>query len=85
MNREAAALGVPVYTVFAGRMGGVDERLIAEGRLRQLGAADQVKFVRRDARGSGEPPTMRDPRDLLDLALHGLPMVQTEPAVAHSR
>ena len=28
MNREAAALGVPVYTTFGGRLGGVDEELI---------------------------------------------------------
>ena len=31
MNREAVALGTPVYTIFSGRMGAVDERLIAEG------------------------------------------------------
>ena len=34
MNREAVALGTPVFTVFEGRLGAVDERLIAEGRLR---------------------------------------------------
>ena len=39
MNREAVVLGTPVYTTFAGRLGGVDERLIAEGRLRPLRAA----------------------------------------------
>ncbi|HEV2713182.1 MAG TPA: DUF354 domain-containing protein, partial [Gaiellaceae bacterium] len=33
MNREAAALGVPVYTTFGGRLGGVDEELIRQGRL----------------------------------------------------
>ena len=33
MNREAVALGVPVYTTFGGRLGGVDEALIREGRL----------------------------------------------------
>ena len=33
MNREAVALGVPVYTTFAGRPGAVDEMLITEGRL----------------------------------------------------
>ena len=33
MNREAAALGVPVYTTFGGRLGGVDEALIRDGRL----------------------------------------------------
>ena len=36
MNREAVALGTPVYTTFEGRLGAVDERLIAEGRLRKL-------------------------------------------------
>ena len=30
MNREAVALGTPVYTTFQGRLGAVDERLIAE-------------------------------------------------------
>ena len=34
MNREAAALGVPVYTTYGGRLGGVDEELIRQGRLR---------------------------------------------------
>src|SRR4051794_39531338 len=36
MNREAAALGVPVYTTYGGRLGGVDEDLIREDRLRPL-------------------------------------------------
>jgi uncharacterized protein len=36
MNREAVALGTPVFTTFAGRMGGVDEALISEGRLQVL-------------------------------------------------
>ena len=36
MNREAVALGTPVWTTFEGRLGAVDERLIAEGRLRRL-------------------------------------------------
>src|SRR6266576_822126 len=33
MTREAAALGVPVYTTYGGQLGGVDEELIREGRL----------------------------------------------------
>ena len=36
MNREAVALGTPVYTTYGGRLGGVDEWLIREGRLRPL-------------------------------------------------
>ena len=47
MNREAVALGTPVYTVFEGRPGAVDERLLAEGRLRRLGAADEVVLRKR--------------------------------------
>ena len=35
MNREAVALGTPVWTTFEGRLGAVDERLIADGRLRR--------------------------------------------------
>jgi predicted glycosyltransferase len=33
MNREAAALGVPVYSIFRGAMGGVDRYLAEQGRL----------------------------------------------------
>jgi predicted glycosyltransferase len=33
MNREAAALGVPVYSIFRGKLGAVDRRLAEEGRL----------------------------------------------------
>ena len=36
MNREAVALGTPVYTTYGGRLGGVDEALIREHRLRPL-------------------------------------------------
>jgi len=36
MNREAVALGTPVYTTYGGRLGGVDEWLIGAGRLRPL-------------------------------------------------
>ncbi len=50
MNREAVALGTPVFTVFEGRLGAVDERLIAEGRLRRLYVA---RADRRERAGSG--------------------------------
>ena len=39
MNREAVALGTPVWTTFEGRLGAVDERLIADGRLKKLARA----------------------------------------------
>jgi predicted glycosyltransferase len=47
MNREAVALGTPVWTTFEGRMGAVDERLIAEGRMRRLQSADQIELRKR--------------------------------------
>ncbi len=47
MNREAVALGTPVYTTFSGRMGAVDERLIAEGRMGRLEQAGELSFAAR--------------------------------------
>jgi predicted glycosyltransferase len=48
MNREAVALGTPVFTTFAGRMGGVDEALIAEGRLQVLADPAELPLRRRE-------------------------------------
>ncbi|MDX6602242.1 MAG: uncharacterized protein QOF13_1444 [Solirubrobacterales bacterium] len=58
MNREAVALGTPVFTTFAGRMGGVDEALIAEGRLRVLDDVDQLPLRKRET-----PVGVLNPRD----------------------
>jgi hypothetical protein len=48
MNREAVALGTPVYTTFSGRMGGVDEALIAAGRLRVLTDSGELALEKRN-------------------------------------
>jgi predicted glycosyltransferase len=58
MNREAVALGVPVYTTFAGRLGAVDERLLAEGRLRRLERVGDLVLERRTGTA---PRVRRDP------------------------
>ena len=63
MNREAVALGVPVHTTFGGRLGGVDEALIREGRLRQLTDPDELELRKRDR--TAAPRVRRDPADLL--------------------
>ncbi len=80
MNREAAALGVPVYTVFAGHMGGVDEQLLADGRLQLLRDAAAVRIERRESRAD-RPRLVHDrsPAELLDLLLDGVP----SPVVAN--
>ena len=70
MNREAAALGTPVYSMFEGTLGGVDERLIEEGRLRLLTDVSEITVTKRER--AGRPETTRDPAELLDLALAGL-------------
>jgi len=67
MNREAAALGTPVWSMFAGRLGGVDEQLVREGRLRLLRGVDDVRVETRASPGSAV--TTRDPAELLALAL----------------
>ena len=66
MNREAVALGTPVYTTYGGRLGGVDEALIRSGRLRPLTdprALELTKF-----RGERRP-LRRDPAVLSDMIL----------------
>jgi uncharacterized protein len=62
MNREAVALGTPVFTVFEGRLGAVDEHLIADGRLRRLERADQVQLVKRHPADAPDQRVRRDPR-----------------------
>ena len=43
MNREAAALGIPVYSVFRGRIGAVDRYLAQNGRLVLLEKLSDVR------------------------------------------
>lgn len=74
MNREAVALGTPVYTVFEGRLGAVDEHLIAEGRLRRLQRADQIELVKRDPGQRGLQRIRRNPRLLAELLCSPVPI-----------
>jgi predicted glycosyltransferase len=67
MNRESVALGTPVYTTYGGRLGGVDEWLIREGRLRPLIDPRAIE-LRKQPPGEREL-TRRDPQLLCDLVL----------------
>jgi len=67
MNREAVALGTPVYTTFEGRLGAVDERLLSEGRLRKLVDPGEISLERRRAHGGLR--VRRDPGELVTLLL----------------
>jgi predicted glycosyltransferase len=67
MNREAAALGVPVWTTYGGRLGGVDEELIRQGRLKPLTDPRALELTKRsDASGDR---VRRDPASMLELLL----------------
>jgi len=67
MNREAAALGVPVYTTYGGRLGGVDEALIRDGRLVPLSDPRALSLEKRDT--AARPRVRREPQHMLDLLL----------------
>ena len=67
MNREAVALGTPVFTTFEGRLGAVDEALLREGRLRNLEDPGQIELGRRSANGGLR--VRRDPRELVRMLL----------------
>jgi len=58
MNREAAALGVPVYSIFRGHMGAVDRYLSDAGRLVLVTSSKEVrtKIVLKPRLRSAEPP-----------------------------
>jgi len=43
MNREAAALGVPVYSIFRGRIGAVDQYLAKTGRLTLIEKVEDIR------------------------------------------
>ena len=67
MIREAAVLGTPVWSIFEGRLGAVDEQLVAEGRVRLL--RDPPELVVEKAPAVRERRGRRSPAELLRLAV----------------
>ena len=67
MNREAVALGTPVWTTFQGRLGAVDERLIGDGRLKVLRRAADVQLAKRPPQERDALRVRRDPAVLAGL------------------
>jgi predicted glycosyltransferase len=67
MNREAAALGVPVYTTFGGRLGGVDEELMRQRRLVPITDPRALVVRRRDPAATKR--VRRDPAAMLQYLL----------------
>jgi uncharacterized protein len=67
MIREAAVLGTPVWSIFEGRLGAVDEQLVAEGRVRLL--RDPPELVVEKAPAVRQRRGRRSPAELLRLAV----------------
>jgi predicted glycosyltransferase len=63
MNREAAALGVPAATVYAGRRAAVDEQLVREGRLRRIDTREDLEGLRVEKKRSAAPRRAKGVRD----------------------
>jgi hypothetical protein len=57
MNREAVALGTPVWTTFEGRLGAVDEQLIAKA-----GSQARIRPTRSSSSSAAPPPGAHPPR-----------------------
>jgi predicted glycosyltransferase len=76
MNREAAALGVPVYSIFRGRMGAVDRYLARNGRLVIVETAAAVKsdirLVRRPTGSTRVQPQRNQALEAIVSAIVGM-------------
>lgn len=55
MNREAAVLGVPAASVYAGKWAAIDEELVKEGRLQRIDSEDKLKQLVVQKKPSRDP------------------------------
>jgi predicted glycosyltransferase len=70
MNREAAALGVPAASVYAGRWAAVDERLVREGRMLRISTPEDVRGLAVGKKGDTSPRRARGVRaEVADMIL----------------
>jgi uncharacterized protein len=70
MNREAAALGVPAATIYAGEWAAVDEELLREGRLWRISTRDDLIALPLAKKGTANPRrALRAREEVADLIL----------------
>lgn len=71
MNREAAALDVPVFSIFRGPIGAIDKHLAAEGRLTLIACPAEVPaLLRLRRRERLDHPSLRRRTALHDILAH---------------
>lgn len=66
MNREAAALGVPVYSIFRGKMGAVDKYLADSGKLILIESVEEIRKKIALTKRRRLPPAQMNQRRVLD-------------------
>lgn len=72
MNREAAALGVPAATIYAGEWAAVDEELVSEGRLRRISTREDLDSLPIEKKTPARPRRALHVRaEVVDLILEG--------------
>jgi len=73
MNREAAALGIPVYSIFRGAIGAVDHDLSETGRLTLIEKVEDVKkkikLTRRDKSAKFDPGNKKALMQIVDIII----------------
>jgi predicted glycosyltransferase len=77
MNREAAALGVPVYSIFRGKSGAVDRHLESEGKMTLIQSVEDLHSriqlqprVRNGAHASSNREALRSVVDNVEAILN---------------
>ena len=60
VNREAAALGTPAYSIYAGKLAAVDRALVAAGRLYLLHDAQDLARIPLRRKAAATPPRISD-------------------------
>ena len=63
INREAAALGVPAASIYAGKWAAVDEELVTEGRLQRITNTDDLRQLPVEKKRAANP---RGSREVID-------------------
>ena len=70
MNREAAVLGVPAASVYAGKWAAVDEQLVKEERLMRIASREDVESIELRKKSAVNPRNATDIRqEIIDLIL----------------
>jgi uncharacterized protein len=78
MNREAAALGVPVYSIFRGKLGAVDRYLSEKGRLVLIETVADVESKIRPIKRDNKYRTHSTDRTVLNQIIHIIEEAITE-------